>query len=175
MLCNTKSKAELRQRILGERRRDPQKDRIITEKLLALPQLKAAELVLCYAALPKEIDTTAIVHKILETGKKLAMPRVEGELIRFYFVGGWSELREGCFHVMEPGEGAVPVSGHSGLCIVPALACSPEKHRIGYGKGYYDRFLTGFGGVSVALCYREHILDFEADAHDKAVDIVLTD
>lgn len=117
-----------------------------------------ADTILVYVSLPDEIDTFRIIEKALSDGKRVAVPYcVPGtRIMEFYYIESVDELTPGSFGVPEP----APLPGKrfegsdgSVLCIVPAFCFDREGYRLGYGKGYYDRFLSRFESKTAGLCY----------------------
>ena len=85
-------------------------------------------------------------------------------------------LAAGRFGIMEPVNRTAPaIPDEDSLCIVPALTCDKSGLRLGYGRGYYDRFLAGFPGKSVIICYSDFVGEVPAEPHDRRADAVITD
>lgn len=127
--------------------------------VLSLRRVKQAKTILCFVSTPIEVDTHTIINKALEDGKTVAVPYcVEGtRKMCFYAIGSLEELKPRTFGVLEP----VPEKcrkitdfRHS-VCILPGLAFDRDGYRLGYGGGYYDRFLSHVykEGVTVGICY----------------------
>ena len=88
----------------------------------------------------------------------------------------FDELSVGRFNILEPtGRTSQAVPDKDSLCIVPALCCDRSGLRLGYGRGYYDRFLAGFPGRSVIICYSDFVMKVPAEPHDRRADLVVTD
>lgn len=138
-------------------------DRKITNKFLNLFQYREAEVLLCYVSTEIEVDTFGILHRALENGKTVAVPRcVDGTReMDFYILTDLKQLEPGAFGVLEPNpeqcEKLTDLSG--GLCVVPALSYDLNGYRLGYGKGYYDRFLARFSGETVGLVYENCLVN----------------
>ncbi len=132
-------------------------DRKITNKFLNLFQYREAKTVLCYVSTEIEVDTFEILRRSLSGGKTVAVPRcVDGTReMDFYILTDLSQLEAGAFGVLEPNpEKCEKLTDLSeGLCVIPALSYDMQGYRLGYGKGYYDRFLARFSGDTVGLVY----------------------
>lgn len=132
-------------------------DRKIVNKFLNLFQYREAKVLLCYVSTEIEVETYKIMQNALECGKTVAVPRcIDGTReMDFYIITDFSQLESGAFGVLEPNpdvcEKLTDLS--KGLCIVPALSYDLQGFRLGYGKGYYDRFLARFSGETVGLIY----------------------
>ena len=133
-----------------------QMHRHLSEAVFALPAFcSPSAALLCYASLPDEVDTWRILQRAWQTGKTVAMPRCakDGNMA-FYRVTGMHELQSGMLGISEPAASCAPyVPSADDLCIVPALAFDRSGHRLGYGGGYYDRYLSRFPMITVGLCY----------------------
>ena len=134
--------------------------------------------ILFYAEKNDEIPVTPLFSKAHAEGKICLFPRcISSVEMKFYLVSSLDQLREGTFHIREP-EPFFPehCAYYNDICIVPALAFDRTGHRIGYGKGYYDRFLSGFHGVTVGFCYTDFVENhLPVNQYDVAVDILITE
>jgi len=131
-------------------------DAKIAEQLFSFGPYVSSKIVFVYVAKSIEAETRGIILHSLSAGKCVAVPKCAGgsEVMDFCFIEDINDLTPGAFGIMEPGEGAKQVRDFSrGICIVPGLGFDDYGYRLGYGMGYYDRFLAGFGGVTVGLCY----------------------
>ncbi|MDE7289258.1 MAG: 5-formyltetrahydrofolate cyclo-ligase [Oscillospiraceae bacterium] len=127
------------------------RDEKILYKLTSLPVYKDCETVLTYVSTPIEVDTRMLITKALSDGKKVAVPKcIKGTRdMEFYLINSFDDLEEGSFSVLEPiPEKCVPLKQiNKAICIVPALAYDRYGYRLGYGKGYYDRFLSSYKNI----------------------------
>ena len=174
-------KSELRKEFL-HKRKSIYKEKIepicsqITHNLFELDEFKNASQIFCYVSLPLEISTCEIIEYCFENDKKLAVPICVGDKMEFRYIGSLSDLQPGSFSVMEPKSICkVAVADEKTVCITPALCYNENKYRIGYGKGYYDRFFSENRCIKIGLCCEEFICDFKQDANDIAVDLVVTE
>lgn len=128
-------------------------DRAIAERFLALPEYAAAETLLLYASYGCEVDTYVIARAALRDGKRVAYPLCDAEshTMRFLICPP-DGLRPGYRGIPEPPEDAPDAELCSSvICVLPGLAFDREGHRLGYGGGFYDRFLEDFRGATVGL------------------------
>jgi 5-formyltetrahydrofolate cyclo-ligase len=172
------SKPELRRKLLQNRAKCPEKDRKILEHLLSLKEFRDAGLVLTYVSTEAEIDTRKLIEKCLGAGKRVAVPLSDVHNIVFYEINDFADLSQGKFGILEPLKTCKTANINDSdniFCVVPTLACDRSGFRLGYGKGYYDRFLAEYGGVSAALCYECNIMQLPLEPHDAAVNMIITE
>lgn len=161
--------------------KDNEKDRRISELLLGSLAYKNAETLFIYYSVKSEADTLQIIAAAASDGKRIALPKCTDRSgnMKFYFITDPDEtLKEGFFSLKEPDEKLCEKAsfGAKDICIVPALACDRRGYRLGYGGGYYDRFLSGFKGKTMALCYEECLCDeLPCDRYDRRIDMIITD
>ena len=114
-------------------------------------------MIFTYLSKPIEVDTFGLVRAAWANRKRVAVPKCipETTQMEFYYITSMDDLAPGAFGVLEPvPERCRLVTDYSrGLCVVPGLCFDTEGYRLGYGKGYYDRFLSAFRGVTVGICY----------------------
>ena len=151
----------------------------IAVRFLESELYKNSGTVLLYFSVGSEVSTGEIFKKALSDGKKVAFPVCEnGEgAMSFYFVRSEEELEEGMYSIPSPKKECEKfISEKNALCIVPGLSFDKKGYRLGYGKGYYDRFLSSFEGLSVGLCYESMLCEeLPTDDFDKNVDCLITD
>lgn len=141
-----------------------------------LPLLSGASAVFTYVSTPIEVDTRALIGRCLESGVPVAVPVSGDEELSFYYITDVSQLAEGRYGIPEPADRTRHAAADERtLCIVPALCADGEGLRLGYGKGYYDRFLRGFAGRSVILCYDDFKRCVPAEPHDVRADMTIFD
>lgn len=132
-------------------------DAQILKRILALPEFSCADLICTYVSKALEVDTSGLIAAALAAGKRVAVPRcIPGtrEMV-FREIASCSDLVPGDFGLLEPDPERCPAAELSGrtFCAVPGFSFDEEGFRLGYGKGYYDRFLSVFRGFSAGLCY----------------------
>lgn len=174
-------KAALRQTVKGYTLTSQEKaesDGRLFERFLALPQVKAASSLLLFYGVGQEPETARLLEPLSAMGKTLALPRClphsEMEARRYL---GLEHLAAGSYGIPEP-DGSCPILPRDSfdLILVPALCCDRACYRLGHGGGYYDRYLSGFSGVTVALC-RDKLLQprLPVEPHDVPIDLVVTE
>ena len=152
----------------------------ILKSLIELNELKNAEKICIYVSKGSEADTFSIIEQIISMDKLVYAPKsdIKSNLMTFYRLDCLNELSPGAFSVLEPSDKneKYVFSYKSDICIVPALSFDKKGFRLGYGKGYYDRFLKDFLGVKIGICFDEFITDslpkFDTDI---AVDMIVTE
>jgi 5-formyltetrahydrofolate cyclo-ligase len=154
------------------------KNILIADSVLKSEVFKNADTVFAYWSAGSEVDTSKIIEKALSCGKNIALPKCtdsQGNM-QFYYIDSLSDLTEGMYGIMEPeGNKAADDFTASSLCLVPALSFDSDGYRLGYGKGYYDRFLSDFKGISIGLAYEECLCDsLPRDEYDKKVNYIIT-
>lgn len=157
-----------------------EKDIAICNALLDSDIYKASDEILCYSSFGSEIDTAAIIAAALNDGKKLFLPKCTDKYgnMTFYQVTGFDNLVEGTYGIKEPdiNKCREETNFYNALCIVPGLSFDRNGHRLGYGKGYYDRFLEKFTIKTAGLCYNDLISDsLPADKYDIPVNYIFTE
>lgn len=149
-----------------------------------------AKWIISYVSFGSEVDTHELIRRSLKDGKRVYVPRIDNiegrERMHFFELLEDSKLTPNAMGIMEPEEDpghVFPYDLHLSLdkaqdCVffVPGLAFDKSCHRLGYGKGYYDRFLSRFDKkMTVGLSYTEQIVEeVPADDHDIALDLVVT-
>ncbi len=157
-----------------------EKDASIAARVFRLWQYRENDTLLTYVSTEIEVDTRRIIERALADGKKVAVPRcVPGtRSMEFYFINSFDDLEPGAFGVLEPRPNSAKLltDFSKGICLVPAFSYDWNGFRLGYGKGYYDRFLSGFGGNMIGICYSECIRPhLPHGRYDRAVELLVTD
>ena len=163
-----------RRKALGEANEIEKSEQI--RKLVAdLPEYQAAKTVYCYVDYNHEVHTWPIMKQALADGKQVAVPRVEGKEMVFCYITGEIDLESGYSGILEPKVGLPVAEEEDAFFIMPGVAFDKEHHRIGYGGGFYDKFLAREPEhPTVALCYDFQVLPrLETEAFDIPVDLVL--
>ena len=153
----------------------------MTARFIKLASFRFADTILLYSAIKGEPDVTAIIAEAKKAGKRIAFPKCYPDELRmeYRFVDSAGELASGAYGIPEPPDSAelyVPSPDKHDICIVPAVCYDRNGYRIGYGRGYYDRFLAGFGGTAVGFTLSELLAErLPRGKFDKKVDIIITE
>ncbi len=155
------------------------KDNLINEFLCNTREYKSCDTVLFYAALNDEVNLDLSIKASLNNSKKVALPVCvdNNGKMQYYYIRSFDDVQVGTFGVREPNIAACDLvdSFDDAVCIVPAIAFDKSGYRLGYGKGYYDRFLSDFNGISIGVSYDECIAQSLApDEYDIPVDYIVT-
>jgi len=141
---------------------------------------RESDVLLCYAAKKIEVGTEAILREAWRLGKKVAAPDCVEDTreLEFYFISSYDDLVPGAYGLLTPDKSRCErLTDYSrGFCIVPALAYDRQGYRLGFGKGYYDRFLYKFGGKKAGLCYEKCMsAALPHGNYDQKVDMIITE
>ncbi len=175
------TKAEVRARALALRDEIPAQERMrrsekIVENLTDHACYQEAQALLIYVSFRSEVDTVSLIERAFSDGKAVFVPRVAGRDMDFFRIKALSDLEEGYYGILEPREHITevydPLVGKAVMCM-PGVAFDRAHHRIGYGGGYYDRYLSGLSKrakamiCTAALAYDCQILqEIPWDNHD---------
>ncbi len=149
----------------------------LLKRFLALPELAAAKTVLLFYGVGDEPDTAGLMAELLRQGKTVALPRcLPNRQMEARAVAAAEDLTLGAYGIPEPGENCPVISrGDIDLILVPNLCCDEYNYRLGHGGGYYDRYLAGYRGHTVALCPRDRLQkELPRGEYDLPVELVLT-
>jgi 5-formyltetrahydrofolate cyclo-ligase len=128
-----------------------------------LVSFKHADIILLYAPIKSEIDVMQIAVSALEKGKRVAFPRCDTETrtMKFHFITSFDDFEIGAYGIREPKEELEIYDPEttlgSAVCFLPGLAFDVYGYRLGYGKGYYDKFLHIYKGCTIGVTYTELI------------------
>ena len=174
-------KAELRKQVLQEMKAIPRTQKVtmdlaLTERLLQHPFYQEAKIIATYLSFPHEFQTQELIEQALKDGKKVLIPKTYPKGRMDFVVYNPQQLVKTSFGLLEPqGDLEVVDASQIDLIHVPGLAFTMEGYRIGYGGGYYDRYLKHFTGHTLSTVYPCQIRDFIPEDHDVPVQEVLID
>ncbi len=148
------------------------------QRFLQLPEFAAAGVLALYSPIRNEVFTEEVFHQARGLGKRVVYPRVQGDAMAFFEVADHDELQPGNFGVLEPGgDQPVPIE-ELDLLLVPGVAFDLAGHRLGYGKGFYDRLLhrRALHCRLVGFCFEFQLLPvLPAEPHDVRMDLLVTE
>ena len=173
-------KKELR-RSIRERKRAMTEVEIVSrsEKLGVLfaqsEAYKAAKTIYGYLPYNQEVRTVPMLEQALRDGKRVAVPKVYGDEMKFLYLDDLTKVSKGYAGIPEPIADDPVADDKTALVLMPGLAFDPAGHRIGYGGGFYDKFLAAEPNhPTLALCYEFQMLpELHTEEHDIPVDTVL--
>jgi len=166
--------------VLSEQERSVLDDRI-TQKLLATSEYAEATTVLTYVSVSSEVSTRMFIESALRDGKTVAVPRcLPGHCLEFVAITSLDQLIAAPFGLLEPPKELPALTEEqmdASICIVPALLVDTKRYRLGYGAGFYDRFLSTYPGKKICLAYQQNLSQtmLPHTASDVAVDVVITE
>ena len=154
------------------------RDDKIADVFLKSLTYKYASQILLYVSTDEEISTRRIINTAIADGKKVFAPHCfEDARMEYFRIDGPDSLEDGQFGIKAPPVDAETYSPQpSDVCIVPAMSYDKEGFRLGYGKGFYDRFLPKFLGVKIGFCYNDFMsAKLPRGRFDVAVDMIITE
>ena len=174
-------KSELRKQVLQDMKAIPREqkqamDQTLTERFLKHPFYQEARVIATYLSFPHEFQTQELIDQALKDGKKVLIPKTYPKGRMDFVVYDAQQLVKTSFGLLEPqGNLEVVAASQIDLIHVPGLAFTTKGYRIGYGGGYYDRYLEHFTGHTLSTVYHYQVQDFIPEKHDIPVEEVLID
>ena len=176
-------KKELRSRLKAKAANLPEAycrmaDEGIREQVCALAEFEQADVIFCYVGTDREINTVPILQEIWKRGKKPGVPKcISRGVMKVYEIQSMDDLEEGAYGILEPKNGCREIKAEEiDLALIPCLAAARDGRRLGYGGGYYDRYLEKAGFFKAVLC-REQMLEeqLQGEGHDVQMDAVISE
>lgn len=182
MVYPTSPKQQLRKTIRQRKKQhSPQQRQAwsdeIERRLLHHPRIKAAQVVMLYYALPDEVDTRHLADALLAEGKTVVLPKcVDDAHMEPRLYTGPADLAEGLYNLLEPAGPTFADLRRIEVVVVPGMSFDDEGHRLGRGRGYYDRFLERLPeAYTIGVCYHfQRVAHVPTDPYDRAVDEVVS-
>lgn len=185
-MCLNKLKKSLRAE--AKKQRDEvhgkkEKSDKIVSNLISLPQFERSSVVMAYLSFSSEVQTLNFIKSQFTQQKKTLIPYCVEARLEVFWLKDFSELTKGAYGILEPNSQLRKLQerkcSHSSIdfVIVPGLGFDSNCRRIGYGKGYYDRFLSKLDkeSLAVGLAFDEQIFpEIPCDEHDRIMDMVIT-
>lgn len=147
----------------------------IRDNLRKIEHYRKATSIGVYYSIGSEVQTHDLLQEFFNQGKTVALPRLEKDDMVFKKITNVSDLELGNFGVMEPKEKCLEVKKLD-VILVPTIAVTRDGHRLGYGFGFYDRYLNGKKSKKIGLSYAKQVIkSFPHDNHDVKMDIIVTE
>lgn len=151
------------------------KDNLIYQKVINNKDILSSKTLLIYISINSEVDTIKIINYFLYA-KNIAVPKIIDNDMFFCYVTNLNDLTPGKYNIPEPTNENIVTDFDNAICIVPGICYDKKNYRIGYGKGYYDRFLSKNKIKTIGLCYKECMIEkIDNDKYDYKIDEVITD
>ena len=173
-------KRQLRQSIRQQKRAMTEEEILrrsakLGELFAASEAYQNAKTIYGYLPYNQEVRTGPMLERALREGKRVAVPKVCGEEMQFIYLDDLTQVAKGYAGIPEPIADGPVADDETALVLMPGLAFDPQGHRIGYGGGFYDKFLAAEPNhPTLALCYDFQMLPaLETEEHDIPVDYVL--
>lgn len=152
----------------------------LAEQLLQEPSIQKAKTIAITLSNQPEVDTTFIIEQLWKQNKQVAIPKCHAadRSMQFYLIESFAETERAYKNILEPIPEITEAVGKEAIdvIVVPGVVFDRQGYRIGFGGGYYDRFLTGYHGKRIALAFEEQLLnEIPRESHDLPVHILLTD
>ena len=153
------------------------KSKIISDKVLSNEALKSSKVIAIYKSLKSEVDTDNIINDLWSMNKVVLIPKVEKDIINFYEYNINDKLIKSTFGVLEPNNNKIYKKENIDLIIVPGVCFDKYMNRMGFGKGYYDKYLENSNIYKIGICFNEQIYDKKlvTDKYDIKMNEIITD
>lgn len=183
MLCSTMTKDEIRASMKLQRKNlsgefiESASD-LISKRILTLDELKNAETIMVFLSSFNEPRTDLIISELLAQNKKIVVPvsDISTHTITPSYLDSLCDTAGGAYNIREPKKLCIAQISDIDIALIPALALSRQGNRIGFGMGYYDRFLSNFTGLKIGICYDFQMFDtLPHNPHDVKMDLIITE
>ena len=145
------------------------------KRLKKIYSFRKAQKIGAYFPIGSEVLTQDIIQELLSNGKEVFLPKVIGDNIEFRRINDFSSLEKGSFDIMEPKEDC-KIDNNLDVMLVPTVGISPAGVRLGYGHGYYDRFLAEHKITTISLTLEKQIVkNIPKSEHDIMIDWIITE
>ena len=175
-------KNQIRKKVLADRdsMSPPQrsaKSREIEERLFSLPEFRSARTIMFFASFRSEVDTGPMIRRALASGKRVVLPKVKGKELELFEIKNFdSDVSSGAWGIPEPRESAPMKLGEIDVIIVPGAAFDQRGNRLGYGAGFYDKLLSVFKKLTIAVAFDSQIVSaVPVAAHDVPIKKIVTE
>ena len=147
----------------------------IFSKVTKMKIISEAETIGCYSSIGSEVQTNDIINYFLNEGKSVSLPKASQDEMTFRKVEDVSKLEKGEFDIPEPKDNT-PIQENHDVILIPCIGLDNQGNRIGYGFGFYDKYLEGSGAVKIALSYSKQIVKtIPVSKNDIKMDWIVTE
>lgn len=173
------SKAELRKEMLAKRgaiseSERKEKGKIIMEKLFELEQFKSSRCIAFYISKGSEVATHEMIKEAIALGKEVFVPHTDHEIELVKFTS-FEDLAPARFGILEP-KTKIKSEKAPDIIVIPGLAFDLDLHRLGYGKGHYDKLLKTLNSIRIGICFDCQIVEkIPRHEHDERLDMVVSE
>lgn len=175
------SKKDIRRDVLEQRNSISQKEweeksRAIYKRVVTHPFFLSADVIYCYLDYRNEVGTRAIIETAWEQNKKVAIPKVEDDEMQFYYIDCFSEVSKGYKGILEPTSIRI-ANAKNPLVILPGAAFDRKRNRIGYGKGFYDKYMKQNPSKhTIAIAFEFQLVEsIPTEIHDFVPKVLITE
>ncbi len=152
-----------------------EQERIVYQKIINLKIFNDSVVIALFKSREDEFNTDDLINYALKNKKIVLLPRIDQDNMFFLRIDDNTIYEESKFHVLEPIYEQEKIINQMDLIIVPGLAFDQKGSRLGYGKGYYDRFLKDKDTYKIGVCYDEQIVDLvPTNDHDVSLDMIVS-
>ena len=181
ILVKSMEKKDIRKRVFAKRKELSmealdQKSQLICEKIMEMDAFVNASSVYVYMDCKGEVSTKPLIEAAWKMGKKVAAPKVHGEEMTYYYISSYDDVAPGYYDIPEPVT-SIEAEEEDALLIVPGVGFDAKRHRCGYGKGFYDRYLSkNTEHTTIAVAFEFQIMDeVPSDVHDVLPQYLVTE
>ena len=147
----------------------------ILSKLMKTKVISEAESIGCYYSIGSEVQTIELISHLLNEKKSVSLPKISSNTMSFRMIDDLSRLEKGEFDIPEPKDNA-PIQEKHDVILVPCVGLDNEGNRIGYGQGFYDKYLEGDNAIKIALSYSKQIVkSIPISTEDIKMDWIITE
>lgn len=149
------------------------KSNLIISKLKQHPDFINAKILGIYVSFKNEVDTIALIQEIIKT-KKVSVPKTNHHEMDFYLIDSLEELKLGTYSILEPHNNRLIDKNKIDLLIVPIVAYDRNNNRLGYGGGFYDRYLKDYHGSIIGLAFAfQQVKNLPVESYDLPIKTII--
>lgn len=181
LVKNMQAKADIRKLVLQKRNslsNDEllKKSEAIYKQLMQQSSYKCADVIYIYMDFKNEVMTKMIIDNAFMEGKKVAIPKIIGDEMKFFYIESYEDLKKGYFGILEPNT-TYPANDEKALIVIPGVAFDENGVRLGYGRGFYDRFLSKHLELTqIAIAFEVQMVDkLPYDEYDVTMKRIITE